>query len=417
MLHDFSYVSNELYCEKVRVADIVKKTGTPVYIYSRKTFVEHIEKIQRAFRTVKPLICYSMKANSNLAVLKSLVAAGSGLDIVSGGELFRAKRVGCRGGKVVYAGVGKTQNEIEEALRYGVLFFNAESVPELEAINEAAGRLKKRAKISIRVNPEVDAGTHEHIATGKIESKFGLDFETVESIFKRRLDFPNLSLCGIHVHIGSQIVSADPFVAAFRKVLAFIEKLEAAGAKIEYLDLGGGLGVIYNNETPQTAEEFASRILPLFPRKKFRIVLEPGRFVAANAGILVGKVLYVKRTKVKNFAIMDTGMGDLIRPSLYGAYHDVRPLVQKEYTPRWKYDVVGPICESGDFLAKDRMLQEIQSGDHLAFMTAGAYGFVMSSNYNSRPLPCEVLVHGKRFNIVRRRQALKDLIAGETLPK
>jgi diaminopimelate decarboxylase len=401
-MHDFYYVGKELYCEKVKVRDIVDQVGTPVYIYSYRTFVEHIEKIATAFRSVKPLICYSMKANSNLAILKSLVKKGAGLDIVSGGELFRARRVGCDPKKIVYAGVGKTEQEIEDAIHAGILLFNVESAPELQTINDVAKRLKKVANVSLRVNPAVDPKTHDHIATGKAESKFGMDMETAEGIFMRRSHYSALSLCGIHVHIGSQIVTGEPFVEAFRKVINFIYGLEKKGAKIKYLNLGGGLGVIYSNENPQTAEEFAKKILPLFSGKKYQIIFEQGRFVSANGGILVGKV--------------DTGMGDLIRPTLYNAHHEVWPLKKNEKASKWIYDVVGPICESGDFLAKDRHIQEIHAGDYLAFMTAGAYGFVMSSNYNSRSRPCEVLVKGKQFAVVRKRERLQDLVAGETIP-
>lgn len=414
-MHDFYYKANELYCEKAAVREIAREVGTPVYIYSHKTIVEHIEKIQRAFRAVKPLICYSMKANSNLAVLKSVVLKGAGLDIVSGGELFRAKRVGCDPKKIVYAGVGKTEEEIEDAIRCGILLFNVESVPELELIQAVAKRMKKPVNVSLRVNPGIDPRTHDHIATGKAESKFGMDLDTARKIFSERSKYSSLSLCGIHVHIGSQIVTGQPFVEAFRKVLSFVGELEKSGVKIRYLNLGGGLGVIYSNENPQTAEDFARNILPLFAGKKYQMIFEPGRFIAANAGILVGRVLFIKQTKVKNFAIVDTGMGDLIRPTLYGAHHEVWPLAKKETAAKWMYDVVGPICESGDFLAKDRHIQELRSGDYLAFMTAGAYGFVMSSNYNSRPRPAEVLVKGKQFAVVRKRERIQDLIEGEVV--
>lgn len=414
--HEFHYVKDELYCEGVRVRDIVEKTGTPVYIYSHKTFVEHIKKIQTAFRAVKPLICYSMKANSNLAVLKTVVSQGAGLDIVSGGELFRAKRVGCPPEKIVYAGVGKTEDEVEEALRFGILLFNVESNPELELIQKVAKRLRKTAQVSLRINPGVDPQTHDHIATGKAESKFGIDLGTAHAIFARRAHYPNVEISGIHVHIGSQIVVGEPFVEAFRKVLVFVNELEKEGVKIKFLNLGGGLGVIYSDENPQTAEAFAKKILPLFKNKKYRIIFEPGRFVSANSGILVGRVLFIKQTKMKNFAICDSGMGDLIRPTLYGAYHEVYPLMRREKSSKWMYDIVGPICESGDFLAKDRHIQALHAGDYLAFMTAGAYGFVMASNYNSRPLCAEVLVKGNRFEIVRKRQKLQDLIAGESVP-
>lgn len=415
-MHDFFYKEGELYCEKVRVRDIAQKAGTPVFIYSYKTFVEHLEKIQKAFRPIKPLICYSMKANSNLAVLKALVQKGSGLDIVSGGELYRAKRVGCPPEKIVYAGVGKTEEEIEEALRYGILLFNVESLPELETINQIAKRLKKNASISLRVNPGIDPKTHDHIATGKTESKFGMDMETAKKIFLNHAHYSALSLCGVHVHIGSQIVTGQPFIEAFWKVLAFIDELAKEKIKIKYLNLGGGLGVIYSDENPQTADEFAKNVLPLFKGRRYQVIFEPGRFISANGGILVGKVLYIKQTKVKNFAIVDTGMHDLIRPTLYGAHHEVWPLTKNEKAVKWIYDVVGPICESGDFLAKDRHIQELEAGDYLAFMTAGAYGFVMASNYNSHPRPAEVLVSGKQFAVVRRRETLSDLVAGETIP-
>lgn len=416
-MHDFFYVENELYCEKVRVRDIVEKVGTPAYIYSHKTFTEHLFKIQKAFKSVKPLICYSMKANSNLAILKSLVANGSGLDIVSGGELFRAKRVGCPPEKIVYAGVGKTEQEIEDAIRYGILLFNVESAPELDAINRVAKRLKKTAQVSLRVNPAVDPKTHDHIATGKAESKFGMDLEAAGNIFRHRSQYPALSLCGIHVHIGSQIVTGQPFVEAFTKVLKFIDVLEKQKIKIKFLNLGGGLGVIYSNENPQTADEFAKKILPLFKGRKYQVIFEPGRFISANGGILVSQVLYIKQTKVKNFAIVDAGMHDLIRPTLYGAYHEVFPLTKNEKRSKWIYDVVGPICESGDFLAKDRHIQELHADDYVAFMTAGAYGFVMSSNYNSHPRPVEVLVKGNKFAVVRKRENYNQLVEGETIPE
>ncbi|HXV28441.1 MAG TPA: diaminopimelate decarboxylase [bacterium] len=415
-MHDFYYRRNELYCENIRVRDVAEKTGTPVFIYSHKTFVEHLAKLRKAFQAVKPLICYSMKANSNLAILKTLVDHGGGLDIVSGGELYRAERVGCDPKKIVYAGVGKSREEIEAALRYGILLFNVESVPELEFLNRTAKKMKKTAQVSLRVNPGVDPHTHHHIATGKPESKFGMDMELAEHVFAHKKHYPAVRLSGIHVHIGSQIVIGKPFVEAFRKVLEFIDKLEKKGEKIEYLNLGGGLGVIYSNEKPQTAAQFAKKILPLFKGKKLRLVFEPGRFIAANSGILVGRVLYIKQTKMKNFAIVDTGMNDLIRPTLYDAHHEVYPLSRNGKASRWVYDVVGPVCESGDFLAKDRPLQELAADDLIAFMSAGAYGFSMSSNYNSRPRAAEVLVKGSRFEIIRKRETFHDLVKGETIP-
>lgn len=414
--HEFQYRGDALYCEGVRISDITAKVGTPVYIYSYKTLVEHMVKLQKAFCRLRPLICYSMKANSNLAVLKVITEAGAGLDVVSGGELYRAKRVGCAPDKIVYAGVGKSKEEIEDALRYGILLFNVESPAELDLIEKVAERFKKKTSISLRINPGIDPHTHDHIATGREESKFGMDIGTAREIFLKRSSSRWLDLAGVHVHIGSQIISGEPFVEAFRKILTFIGELEQQGMEIRYVNLGGGLGVIYSNERPQTARQFASKILPLFRKKKYRLILEPGRFVTANAGILVGRVLFIKTTKVKNFAIVDIGMNDLLRPTLYGAYHEIYPLRRKSSAERWMYDVVGPICESGDFLAKDRYLPELKAGDHLALMTAGAYGFVMASNYNSRPRPAEVLVRGREFAVIRKRESYQNLVQGETMP-
>ncbi len=412
-MHDFYYKKGELYCEKVRVAKILKKTGTPAYIYSYKTFTEHLAKLQKAFRAAKPLICYSVKANSNLAVLRALVGKGAGLDIVSGGELFRAKKAKCQGKKIVYAGVGKTPEEIREAIRARILLFNVESMPELEQINAIAKKMRKKVNVSLRINPNVDPHTHEYITTGKAETKFGIDFEKAREIFKDARRFTNALVSGVHVHIGSQIENGDPFVEAFRKILEFIDELQADGIKIRFLNLGGGLGAIYSDENPQTAEEFAGKILPLFKRRKFQLIFEPGRFIAANSGILATKVLYVKETDVKKFAIVDAGMNDFIRPAFYNAFHHIWPVVKNEKAPQWIYDVVGPICESGDFFAKDREILAVKPGDYLAIMTTGAYGFTMASNYNSRPRACEVMVRGGTFKIARKRETYQDLVRGE----
>ncbi len=417
MMHDFHYVNRELYCEQVPVKAIADRVGTPFYLYSYKTFTEHLQKIQDAFRSVKPLICFSMKANSNLAILSALVKKGAGLDIVSGGELFRAKKAGCPPAKIVYAGVGKTDAEIEDAVKTGILLFNVESIPELERIQKAAQRLKKKVNVSLRVNPDVDAETHAHITTGKAESKFGMDMEMVQFIFQSKRRYSNLSISGIHVHIGSQITKGEPFVKAFKKVLSFLGDLEKEGHEIKYLNLGGGLGIVYSDERPQTADEFAKYILPLIKNKKYKIIFEPGRFIAGNSGIFVTRVLYIKETKAKNFAIIDGGMNDLIRPALYGSFHDVWPLILNGTAKKRKYDVVGPICESGDFFAKDRTLNELKSNDLIAFASAGAYGFSMASNYNARPRVAEVLVHGSRFEIVRERESNQDLVRGERIPK
>ena len=412
-MHDFYYKKGELYCDKARVSKILKKTGTPAYIYSHKTFTDHLAKLQKAFRSAKPLICYSVKANSNLAVLRALVKKGAGLDIVSGGELFRARKAKCQGKKIVYAGVGKTAEEIRAAIKARILLFNVESIPELEQINAIAKKMRKRVNVSLRINPNVDPHTHEYITTGKAETKFGIDFEKAREIFADAKRFTNAQVTGVHVHIGSQIETGDPFVEAFQKIVEFIGELEETGIKIKFLNLGGGLGAIYSDENPQTAEEFAKKILPIFKKRKWQLIFEPGRFISANSGILATRVIYVKETDVKKFAIVDAGMNDFIRPAFYNAFHHIWPVVKNEKAHGWIYDVVGPICESGDFFAKDRELLEMKANDALAIMTTGAYGFTMASNYNSRPRACEVMVKGAAFKVVRKRETCQDLIRGE----
>ncbi|OQA55529.1 MAG: Diaminopimelate decarboxylase [Candidatus Omnitrophica bacterium ADurb.Bin277] len=415
-IHDFSYnKKNELCCEKVPLRKILEKTGSPAYIYSSKTILEHLGKLQRAFRSVRPLICYSVKANANLAILKTLVRKGAGLDIVSGGELFRAGKVKCPGRKIVYAGVGKKDGEIRAAIRARILLFNVESVPELERINEIAKKMRRRVDVSLRINPNVDPHTHDYITTGKAETKFGIDFDRAREVYLASQKLTHARLSGVHVHIGSQIETGEPFVEAFRKILSFIDELEAAGVRIRFLNLGGGLGVIYSDENPQTADEFARKILPLFKKRKFQIIFEPGRFIVANAGVLAAKVLYLKETGVKKFLITDAGMNDLIRPAFYNAYHAIWPVMKRKDAKRWVFDVVGPICESGDFFAKGRELPEMRPGEFLAIMTAGAYGFTMSSNYNSRGRACEVLVKGGSFRVVRKRESYQDLVRGERI--
>ncbi len=416
IVHDFHYHHHRLYCEGVPVRDIAEKVGTPCYVYSFKTFIDHLKKIQRAFQSVRPLICYSMKACSNIAILRALVKAGAGLDIVSGGELFRAKKVKCPASRIVYAGVGKTDKEIEDGIDSKILLFNVESLSELERLQRVAARRKRKVQVSLRVNPDVDAETHAHITTGKKETKFGIDFDTARLAFMKSERYPNLLICGIHVHIGSQIVQGDPFVKAFRKTLIFVASLEQEGHKIRYLNLGGGMGIIYQNEKPQTADEFAKNILPLFEGRREQLILEPGRFIAGNGGIFVSKVIQVKKTAEKNFAIVDGAMNDLIRPALYGSRHEILSVDERPDRPLARYDVVGPVCESGDFLAKDRDLTELQADDLIAVASAGAYGFSMSSNYNSRPRSAEVLVSGSRFSVIRKRETYHDLVRGEKIP-
>ncbi len=414
-MSEFIYKKNELYCEGVRVSDIVKKAGTPAYIYSHAAFTGRLKELQQAFKAVKPLICYSMKANSNIAVLRALVKQGSGLDIVSGGELERAKRAGCPGEKIVFAGVGKTDEEIAAAIRYGILFFNVESLPEIDAINAVAAKLKKKATISLRINPDVDPRTHRHISTGKKESKFGIDLLRAEKAFLRRSHYPWVRLAGLHVHIGSQIESGTPFLHAFKKVTKFIADLKKDGVDLEFLNIGGGLGVTYNNEKPQRAADYARKVAPILKKTGLKIIMEPGRFISANSGILATKVIYIKETDVKNFAIIDAAMNDLIRPSFYDAYHRIEPLTKKK-AKSVVYDVVGPVCESGDFLAKSRKLPQVKRGDLLAIFSAGAYGYVMSSNYNTRGRAVEVLVKGASFSIVKKRESVSELLSGETIP-
>jgi len=419
-MHDFNYRNNRLYCEGVAVSRIARSVGTPFYLYSHKTICDHYRKLERAFEAINPLICYSVKANSNQAILKGLVNMGAGLDIVSGGELYRAIRAGVDPEKIVYAGIGKTAAEIDAAMRKGILFFNVESLSELEAINRRAKALNKHPNVALRVNPDVLAKTHRHITTGTKQNKFGLDFNTAKWIFVNSGKFSNVRLRGIHLHIGSQIVESGPFIKAIKLVMDFIFSLRNTGIKIEYFNIGGGLGIIYKDERPQNAEDYARAILPILENMGLKIILEPGRFIVGNAGILVTRTTYVKKTKAKNFIIVDAGMNDLVRPTLYEAYHEVAPVNSSRTRTRasrlGKFDIVGPICESGDFFALDRKMGEPTEGDLLAIMSAGAYGFTMSSNYNSRVRPCEVMVIGKKFYVIRERQVYADLIKNESVP-
>ena len=416
-MHRFIYKKNELYCENVAISEIARRFRTPFYLYSHRTLIDHYTKIKNAFRSAKPLICFSVNANSNLAVLRTLVSRGAGLDIVSGGELYKALKVGCPPKRIVYASVGKTEGEIKEAIKRNILFFNVESTAELEMINNIAGSLKKRPSVAIRINPDISIKTHRYIMTGKSESKFGIDFSTAESIFKTPSRFRNLRIQGIHIHIGSQITEPAPFIGAIKRILNFID---AARISIEWLNIGGGLGIVYSDEKPQTAAQFAKKILPYFKGRRFKLILEPGRFIAGNSGILLTQVLYIKdNPSGKRFAIVDAGMNDLIRPALYGAYHEVLPVIRgtKDEGRRTRYDIVGPICESGDFLAQDRRLPGLKAGDLLAVMGAGAYGFTMASNYNSRPRIAEIMVIKGKAHIVKKAEIYSDLVRAEIIPK
>ncbi len=417
-MHEFKYRGNYLYCEDVKVLDLAIRFSTPLYVYSYHTLIDHFMKLRNAFREIDPLICYSVKANSNLAILKALVDKGAGLDIVSGGELLRAIKIGCPPEKIVYASVGKTDKEIEEAIRRRILFFNVESVPELENINRISKKLNRVTQVAIRINPDVEPKTHKYITTGKITNKFGIDFKSATQIFSLRKALSNVRISGLHIHIGSQITKAEPYVAAIGKMVDFIEKLRKKGIRLEYLNIGGGLGIIYDKETPQTAEKFARKVLPLLKRTGLKIILEPGRFIVGQAGVLVTKVLYIKSTPKKKFVIVDAGMNDLIRPALYDAYHQILPIrytLNAIRSPE-KIDVVGPICESADFFAKDRRIPKIKEDDYLAIMGAGAYGFSMSSNYNSRRRAEEIMVVKNKTFVIRKRETYADLVHSELIP-
>ena len=415
-MHDFHFKNGELCCENARVSKIAERVGTPFYLYSYKTLTDHFLKIQRAFAKVNPIICFAMKSNGNLSVIKSLVDLGAGIDVVSAGELKKALLAGADPKKIVFASVGKTEEEIAFAIKTGILLFNVESEPELTQINRIAVKMGEVVQAALRINPDVPAPTHEYTNTGSLETKFGIDLRTARQIFKARKKYSHVRINGVHIHIGSQITSGAPFVGAIKRAVAFIDELRAEGIRIEYLDIGGGLGIIYKHESPQTAQQFADKVLPLLEKTGLKIIMEPGRFIVGNAGIFVVKVLYVKDNGLKKFVIVDGGMNDLIRPMLYNAYHEIVPVIQKKGA-RQKCDVVGPICESGDFFAHDRLLLKVKKNDLLAVMSAGAYGYVMASNYNARRRVPEVMVKGSKFKIVKERETFKDLMTGEKIVK
>ena len=412
-MHEFKYKRNILYCENVKVSAVAEKIATPFYLYSHKTLIDHFRKLKEAFKEIDPLICFSMKSNSNLSVCKALLNEGAGLDIVSGGELYKAMRVKADPKKIVYASVGKKAEEIEEAIKRDILLFNVESIPELRLINSIAAGMGRRVDVAIRINPDVNPKTHKYITTGKKETKFGMDFKTTEKIFDNSNKYSHLNIVGIHIHIGSQIIEAAPYVKALKKVRAFIKR---SRIDVKTLNIGGGLGIVYLKEKPQTAMQFANAVIPILKKVKARIILEPGRFIAGNSGILVTSVIYVKKTPSKKFVIVDAGINDLIRPSLYDAYHHIQPVIKNEAGRASVADVVGPICESGDFFAKDRRLPEFSRGDLLAIMSAGAYGFSFTSNYNARPRPAEAMVINGEFYVVRERENYAELIRGENIP-
>jgi len=427
-MHDFHYSGAQLCCEGVTLEPLARKFGTPLYVYSQHTLEDRFQQLDTALAAVDHTVCFAVKSNSNLAVLGILAALGSGFDMVSAGELRRVMEAGGDPRRCVFAGVGKTETEIEFALRQGIYCFNVESEPELERINRLARRLKRIAPVAVRVNPNVQAHTHKKITTGTYENKFGIALEEVEGVYARAARLKHLQLLGLQMHIGSQITETAPFEQAVKKVLPVLARLRERHP-LEFFSLGGGLGIIYEpalaSGTPAwwksdparkllTPAKYAARLLPLIQPLGLKVLLEPGRFISGNAGVLLTRVEYVKRTGKKNFLIVDAAMNDLIRPAFYDAYHEILPLSRKRGT-LVSSDVVGPICESGDFFCQNRPLPKVGEGDYLALMSAGAYGFVMASNYNSRPLAAEVLVHGRQAAVVRKRQAVTDLWAGESL--
>ena len=415
-MHYFEYKDRELYCEGLPIRQIAESVGTPFYVYSYRTLTRHFSVFERAFAGIPHLICYAMKANSNIALLRLFTRLGAGVDIVSGGELYRAIQGGANPQKIVFSGVGKKEDEIEYGLKTGILMFNAESSQELEKINEVAGRIGMEAPISIRVNPDIDAKTHPYISTGLKRNKFGIDINRALMAYRLAARLPHLEIVGIDCHIGSQLIEAEPFVEALRKLKGLVEQLRRERVTIRYLDLGGGLGITYEDEEPPDPVEYASNILEEIRGFNCTLILEPGRVIVGNAGILVTKVLYFKENEAKRFVIVDAGMNDLVRPSYYGSFHQVLP-VRQESREEIVADVVGPICESSDFLAKDRKIPRPNQGELLAVMSAGAYGFSMSTNYNSRPRLAEVLVRDDQMFVIRQRESYEDLVRGEEIPE
>ena len=414
-MHHFVYKSGELHCEEVPVSKIAQDLGTPFYLYSHATLRQHFRAFDGAFNDVPHLTCFAMKSNSNLAILRLFALEGGGADIVSGGELYRALKAGIDVKKIVYSGVGKTIEDIEYALHSGILMFNAESTQEITLLNETAGRMGKKAPVAIRVNPDVDPETHPYISTGLKENKFGIDIAKALEDYTLAAGLKHLRVAGVSCHIGSQLTRVSPFVDALQKLKELIRKLREAGIAIQYLDLGGGLGITYNKEEPPHPREYAAALKKELDTKDLIVVLEPGRVITGNAGILVTKVLYVKSIPEKNFIIVDAAMNDLIRPSLYGSFHGIEPVRLSE-RKRIMGDVVGPICESTDFLAKNREMVAFETGDLMAVMSAGAYGFSMSSNYNSRPRAAEVMGKGDKYYVIRDRESHEDLVRGEKIP-
>lgn len=414
-MHHFQYRNNELYCEDVPIKVIAEQVGTPFYLYSHATLKRHFITFNDAFDGIDRLVCFSAKANTNLAVLKLFADLGSGLDIVSRGELFRGLKAGISPDKIVYSGVGKRVDEIDHALYKNILMFNVESFEELELINKRAGWLNLKAPVAIRVNPDVDPKTHPYISTGLKKNKFGVDYKTAIEAYKIANNLKNIKIIGIDCHIGSQITETGPFEDALKSIKMLIYELKDLGMEIRYLDIGGGLGITYHDESPPQPSEYAGSIIKLLKGMQIKLILEPGRVIVGNAGILVTKVLYKKSNNAKEFVIVDAGMNDLMRPALYKAFHNIKPVVKSEGKSIIA-DIVGPICETGDFMALDRKITDVKNGDFLAVMSAGAYGFTMSSDYCSRLRVPEVMVKDDEFHVIRARQNYEHLIEGESIP-
>jgi diaminopimelate decarboxylase len=407
------YKNNQLIVEEVNIIELVKEFDTPLYIYSKNHFINQYKEFENAFKDIDHKIFYAMKANFNLSVIKTFVKLGSGVDANSEGELYRAIKAGVEPSKIILTSVGKTKNEIKLGLEYNVLMIKAESEEEIELINRIAGEMNKVARVAIRVNPDVDAKTHPYISTGLSSNKFGVDAKTALSIYKRRKDFPHIQFTGIDMHIGSQITSIDPFVEAVQKLSELYFEIEKDGLKLEHFDVGGGIGVQYNQENTFYINDFAEKTIPLFNKLNCQIIFEPGRFLTANAGILITEVLYNKKNGNKNFVVVDSAMNDLLRPSIYQAYHHIQPVNKFEDRKIITADIVGPICETGDYFARDREITESKSGEMLVVMSAGAYGMVMTSNYNARRRPPEILVDGNNYLVIRSRETFDHLIMDE----
>ncbi len=409
----FHYQQNQLFAENVALGDIAQRFGTPSYVYSRAALSDGYRQFAEAFKSREHLICYAVKANSNLAILNLFARLGAGFDIVSGGELQRVLAAGGAANKVVFSGVGKSEAEMRLALDAGILCFNVESAPELDRLNAVAGSMGKVAPISLRVNPDVDAKTHPYISTGLKQNKFGVAYTEALALYRKAAALPHLRVTGMDCHIGSQLTDTSPFIAAAEKVLALVDQLAAAGIALEHLDLGGGLGICYDDETPPSIAEYAQALLGALKGRSEKIIVEPGRVLVGNAGVLLTRIEYLKHGEEKNFAIVDAAMNDLMRPALYDAYHAILPLQKREGASH-QYEVVGPICETGDFIGHGRELA-VDQGDALAVMSAGAYGMSMSSNYNTRPRAAEVMVDGVQIHLVRERETVRQLYAGEKI--